>query len=195
MTESHFLINAWEMFMNILKSQVKSDPNKGNIDKVMSIISFVLTGFSAVVLLACVLAITIFIIARAALDVSWMFIEEFTAYTMVLVSFFPLSYAFRTDGHIKVDVLIRMMPEKMKRTVEFITTLLSLIIIIYLTHKGILWFWEGVVDNVHSQYPSYIPLWPIYLIVPVGFAALSLDVILHIIRKRFRYFRGRNRVQ
>ncbi|MBA7530119.1 hypothetical protein ES705_22322 [subsurface metagenome] len=151
-------------------------------DKVTGIISIGLISPAAVALVAWVPVLTVCVIARAFFDVSWMFLEEFTAYLIVLFTFFALSYTLRTEGHIRIDAVTRMLPKGVRNILGLVTTLLSLVIVCYLMQKGIEWFWFGVEAGVHSLFPSNLLLWPVYLFIPIGLATLGLALVHQLYR-------------
>ena len=160
------------------------------LDRITSNISSVLVSTAAVVLVGWVIVFVVYIIARAVFNVGWMFVEEYTEYFMVLVIFFALLYTLRSEGHMKVTIITRVLPKKVRDKLEVVTALLSLIVVVYLTHKATLWFWHGVVDNVHATFRSNTLLWPIYLLPPIGLAALSLGLLLEFFRSGSKLVKG-----
>ena len=159
-------------------------------DKVTSVMSMGLVSPAAVALVAWVVVMTVFITGRALFNLGWMFVEEFTAYLVVLVSFFALPYTLRSEGHIRVDVVIRLLPNRARDILELVTTLLSLIIVGYLAHKGVLWFWYGVEAEVHSEFESNLLLWPVYLLIPIGLAALAWALLVQLYRSLISLVEG-----
>ena len=160
------------------------------LDRATGTISGALAGTAAVVLVGWVIVFVVYIIARAVFTVGWMFVEEYTQYFMVLVIFFALLYTLRVGGHMKVTIITRVLPKKVRDTLEMVTTLLSLIIVVYMTHKATLWFWHGLADSVHAPFRSNTLLWPIYLLPPIGLAALSLGLLLEFFRSGSKLVKG-----
>tara|TARA_B100001971_G_C18015178_1_gene444409 strand:- start:47 stop:604 length:558 start_codon:yes stop_codon:yes gene_type:complete len=160
------------------------------LDRVTGAISGALAGTAAVVLVGWVIVFVVYITARAIFNVGWMFVEEYTQYFMVLVIFFALLYTLRSDGHMKVTIITRLLPERIRDTLEVVTDLLSLIIVVYMTHKATLWFWHGLADSVHAPFRSNTLLWPIYLLPPIGLTALSLGLLLELLRSGSKLVKG-----
>jgi len=159
-------------------------------DKVTDIISIGLISPATVVLVAWVPLMTVCIVARAFFDASWMFLEEFTAYLMVLVTFFALSYTLKSEGHISIDIVIRLLPKRVRDVLGVVTNLLSLAIVCYLMQKGIAWFWFGVETGVRSMFPSNLLLWPVYLFIPIGLVSLGLALLHRLYRSVIRLLEG-----
>ena len=152
------------------------------LEKVTNVMSIALISPAAVALVAWVVVMTVFIAARALFNVGWMFVEEFTAYLVVLVSFFALPYTLISQGHIRVDVITKKLPRRVRGILEVVTTLLSLVVVGYLAHKGVLWFWYGVEVGRRSEFPSNLLMWPVYLFVPIGLAALEWALLVQLYR-------------
>jgi len=149
-------------------------------DKVIRVLSISLISPAAVALVAGIVVMTAAIVARAVLGVAWLFVEEFTAYLMVLVTSFALLHTLRTQGHIKVDVITRLLPNRVREILEVCTSLLSLAVVGYLTQKATLWVLYGVKQQVHSSFVSNILLWPVYLFVAIGLLSLALGLLLEV---------------
>ena len=160
-------------------------------DNVTSIISIGLISPAAVALVAWSVVMAVLIIARALFDMHVPFLEEFTAYLVVLVGFLALPYTLRTGGHIKVDVVTGLLPKRVRDILGVVTTLLSLVIVAYLAHKGVLWFWYAVESKVHSEFASHILMWPVYLLVPIGLTALGLALLLELYRSVISLGKGK----
>ena len=160
------------------------------LDKISGTIANGLVSIPAVVLVAWVLVFVSYIVIRA-IGKPWLFVEEFTAYFTVLAAAFSFAYTLRTDGHIKIDAITRLLPRSMSKVLETITLLVGLIITAYLTQKSIEWLvTAGLERGAHSVFPSDIPMWPIYLIVPIGFSALALVLVARFYSSIIRLVKG-----
>jgi len=150
------------------------------LDIVTKITSLGSIAPAAVVLVAWVLVVSVFIIGRAVFNVNWMFIEEFTVYWLIFIVFFGLAYTLRTGWHVKVDVLVRLLPRRTREILAIVTNFMALIIIIYLTWRTAQWFQSGLEYEIHSSFPSNILLWPVYLVIPVGLVFMGLEMLRQI---------------
>jgi TRAP-type C4-dicarboxylate transport system permease small subunit len=146
-------------------------------DKIVHISTRALISVSVVVLVASILLIGIYILGRAAFNIPWLFVEEFTGYALVLLTFFALAYTLRTEGHITIDFVVRRFPKRVQSILKVVTDCLALVLVAYLTMRGVEWFWYGVVDKVHSPHPSHVIMWPYYMLVPIGLAILDLALL------------------
>jgi TRAP-type C4-dicarboxylate transport system permease small subunit len=97
---------------------------------------------------------------------------------MVTSVFLCGAYTLKTDSHVSVDLLIVRMSEKKQRVLSFIKYIIILIFMSILTwHSFFL-----ALDNVHSVTDSIdrLPLFPTYLVVPIGSAILCFYVVIRI---------------
>jgi len=147
------------------------------LDKVSNTTSKILIAPCVIALVAWVLVVGVYITGRAIFDIGWQFVEEFTAYWLVLVATFAMAYTLRTGGHITIDIVTRLLPKRVGRIMAVIVGLIALVLVAYLIQKGATWFWYGLEQGVRSRYPSHVVLWPVYLLVPIGLAALGLELL------------------
>ena len=150
-------------------------------DKVTDTLSKGLVSIPAVILVAWVIVFIAYIIVRE-FGTPWLFVEEFTEYFMVLATSFAFAYALRTEGHIRIDSITRLLPKRVRNVLEMVTLSLSFIICIYLTQKSIEWLSSGIQNQTRSMFPSDMLLWPVYLLVPIGLSAFGLAILSSLYR-------------
>ena len=160
------------------------------LDKVTRITSNVLLAPCVVLLVAWVFLIGAYVIGRAIFNVSWLFVEEFTEYWLVMITFFALAYTLRTGGHITIDIVTRLLSKPVRNILAVITGILALGFAIYLTEAGTGWFWTAWVGHKLSWYPSSVPLWPFYSFIPIGLAVLCIALLHELYRSVIRLVRG-----
>jgi len=168
----------------------KTDRVERILDKVNNAIAMGLIIPVAVFLVGWVFVMAAFIVGRA-LDL-WhpQFVEEFSVYLVIFCAFLGVPYALRQRAHIRVDVVTARLPQRAQLILAVIACLVALIVVGYLTQKGYTWFWQGVVTQRHSQFPSNLLQWPFYLAIPIGYGALTLGLFLEFYRSVLRLARG-----
>lgn len=163
------------------------------LDKISAITSSSLISLAVVALVVWAMVIVVYILGRSIFNVGWLFIDEFTIYWVVLVSFFAFPYSVRKGAHIKVDILVKQLPQRVQRILAAGTMLLSLIVVIYLAQKGTYWFLQALETGKSSQYVGNVPLWPVYLFIPIGLAVMGLAILLELYRSVIEVVRGRKK--
>ena len=104
---------------------------------------------------------------------------------MPLIAFMGIAFVQRIGGHIRMDMLVGKISGRSFYTLEFITTLLTLLLIALLTWGSFEHFLRSIdlsapLWSRDSSIDIALPLWPAKLLVPVAFAALGLRLVLQL---------------
>lgn len=112
-------------------------------------------------------------------------LEIISAYHMVLVVFLPLAYVELRHEHINADLVVRLMPHGLQRWVYVFRCLVSLAFFGALT-------WQTLLDAINSYAINevimgsiYVEVWPSKFSLPVGFGAIFLVIVVHMLRAIF----------
>ena len=126
--------------------------------------------------LAMVLLIILGVTARYVLHIPLSFDAEYTGYLLVLVSFVGAAYALKAGSHVRVDIIIRLLPKKVGAWMQVVTDMLSLGVVVML-----LWY---MVDMTYTNWgrvasgPMETPLGPVQLMLPLGALLFLLQLIV-----------------
>lgn len=115
------------------------------------------------------------VVSRYLFNHSIIWVEEFTQYEMIWITFLGAGLALREGRHVAVDVVEEYLPEGMRRTVRkvigiLILGLLATIVILGMQIAQFTWNQETPVLNI----PTGIP----YLGVPIGALLCGLHLVL-----------------
>ncbi|GAJ04324.1 unnamed protein product, partial [marine sediment metagenome] len=135
---------------------------------------------SAILLVLWVLVFTVYVIGRL-FGLAWGFVEEFTGYWLVFITYVPLAYALMNNAHIKTDIITNRLPKKARNILEVCTGYISLVIVCYFLARSIEWLINGMKYDLYSPSRLHILLWPIYSFIPIGLALFALALIIKII--------------
>ena len=96
---------------------------------------------------------------------------------MPAVVFLGISYTYRKGGYVRVTFLLNSLPWRLRAALEYFdhlfSTVLSAIFVVAAIVKALRIYEKGVgLEN----WP--LPLWPAYVIVPVGFTLATLVMLL-----------------
>ena len=108
--------------------------------------------------------------------------EIVTYYYMVMVAFLPWMWLAKTDGHIKVDLFVQMLPE---RAAFWLDVVVKLGLVAYLR----LFTWQTALQairqtgrgEVQQAGTLYIPVWPTRWLLPIAGGLMALWVLLAVI--------------
>lgn len=121
-------------------------------------------------------------------NTSWA--EEFIRYGMIWIAFIGSSVCFRKGMHVGVDFLIELLKGKVKKGLRLFVNLASMVFMVFLIKYSIdlVLFTQGTGQITPSL---QIPLFYIYLAIPIG-SALSL---LHLIIQTVEIIRNKEKVE
>jgi TRAP-type C4-dicarboxylate transport system permease small subunit len=104
---------------------------------------------------------------------------------MPLIAFLGIAFAQRDGGHIRMDILVGRLRGRVLWTVELLTTVLVLMLMVLLVwgswaHFARSFDWSAPMWSRDSSMDISIPLWPAKLVAPVAFGVLCLRLALQI---------------
>lgn len=113
---------------------------------------------------------------------------DIVAYGIAWVVFLAAAFTLAESGHINVDLVVSRLSKRKQIVVEIIASILALGYIIPFAWKG----WELALLCIRQGYLANSklanPLWPVYIIVPIGVTLLCLQFI-PVFYKLFRDFK------
>ncbi|MCP8615263.1 TRAP transporter small permease [Salirhabdus salicampi] len=116
------------------------------------------------------------VISRHFFDTSVMWAEETSRYINVWITFIGLSACLRFNEHIKIDILLNKISKSVKFFVNRLVLLIGLVSSIYLVYLG--WaITEKLLKSGNVSVTTGIPIWLLYLAVPVGFILMTISYI------------------
>jgi TRAP-type C4-dicarboxylate transport system permease small subunit len=104
---------------------------------------------------------------------------EITEVMMVTVVFLFIGYTQAQKGHISIDFVIRLFPQKMRMAIDIVTHLVSLFILILIGWMNILRCLELM--RIHEVTAIlHIPISPFFLILAIGCFVYSIEFMKNI---------------
>ncbi len=129
------------------------------------------------------------IVARYVFHWSLDWSDEISVYAIIWSVFFGISSLIKTDGHVRVDLLIIRLSEKRQRILEFYHTLLGLAFIAVVAWGGFLLvqkaYATGITSESHLKFKMYLP----FLVMPIGGMLLVFRMAERLLML-FRILRG-----
>src|SRR5262245_902964 len=104
--------------------------------------------------------------------------QELEWHLMAPICLLGLSYAILKDGHVQVDILFGRLPARAQRLIQFLSTLLVVIVIAILLKLSIPYVMQSY--NIGEQSPDPGGLthrWILKSMLPIGFALLLIQSI------------------
>ena len=128
-------------------------------------------------ILVCVSGIQV--VARYVFNNSLTWSEELCRYLYVWSGFTTVGFAIKHGSIIKIDTLVMVLPKKVQKILDVVTSLVTIVIIAILFTAGVNVVAE-VVRTGQLTPAMRIPIWIVYLCAPVGYALIELRMIEHL---------------
>ena len=154
----------------------------GKLSLVYKWLLAVATGLAAAALSVMVLIITADVTSRYVFLYSLRNVNEISGYLLVLLVFMGAAYAHRRDAHIKVDIVVKYLPIRVRRWLAVAMEVLALLfvglVLVWLAARFSIQSYE-VSAHFHSSMRT--PLWIPEVLVPVGSAIFLLEIVRRLI--------------
>jgi len=151
----------------------------GKIWRVLDKFSEIFHKISAFLLLFIIVSIWYQIFGRI-IHISVHGIVEIGGYLLVWINFFAIAYTLRKGRHIRVDLFLRLMPEKIQTILLVVgnsVCVLFSIIMVWQGMKLIAMFYEINEVSLILQIPIYF----VYMALPVGLFLFGMEAVREII--------------
>lgn len=139
-----------------------------------------------VILLAMISIIMMAQIVARTISSSITWAEEFARYCYIWTVFFSLGYTIRKGNMLKVGVVMDLLPNKLRKSIEIITNIIMLVLFVILFYYSIIYTNKVKLSGQLSP-AIRIPMWIMYLSTIIGFGLASLRMVQEII-KNFKEF-------
>ncbi|AZV47181.1 TRAP transporter small permease [Nautilia sp. PV-1] len=146
------------------------------IDRIIGLINEFIASFG---IAAGVLLAFINVVARFAFHegIDWAF--ELTNYLFIWSAFFGASYCFRKECHIRVTILLDILPPKLAKLSSLLAHLITLGYLLAVAYYGYLFIFDpdfGLKASGEISVDLNIPMWIPYLVIPIAFLTAAYRV-------------------
>jgi len=144
----------------------------------------VVNGFEVSILIFCVAALGILLIANVFARTffqSIYFAEEVSKFLVMLTTFAGVSYGVRKARHIRMGAFLDAMPPKMEKGFIIFISLISAVVMAIMAWAS----WEylfNAMSKGHMTPALRVPKWTFYVIIPIGFGLACIQYIRTIIK-------------
>lgn len=143
---------------------------------------------TSVTLLLCVVLVNANVIMRYFFNMPIKWSEEVVTSLFVWTVFIGSAYAYRNHSHLGVDILVKVFPEKLRKVVEFIISVLELLVLIMLTVISAQYVYHLIVGRngeikVVLTDMLRIPKWWTAVSVPLGFGVSAYHSVRFLIQR------------
>jgi C4-dicarboxylate transporter DctQ subunit len=116
------------------------------------------------------------VVARYAFDASLVWATEMTIFLFLWSVFFGAAYCFKKDAHIAVTVILDIVPSRAAKIMLLISHLITFIFLIAVSYYGYEYLLLVIELDERSIDLWDLPMWIIYLVIPISFAFAAFRV-------------------
>lgn len=126
---------------------------------------------------------------RHAIDGAFEFTQN---YLMVGAVFLSMSYTYKVNGHIRLELFNKLLPQRIKGILFYPNTVLPMMFFALIAYEGWLKTWEAWVGNESLvgvvSWPTYLS----YVWIPLGAGIMVLRLLLELIEQIVKDLSGNN---
>jgi len=98
-------------------------------------------------------------------------------YLMAFLFYFGICYAYRKGVNIRVTFMVRLLPPQVKLGINYCVQIISILFGVCLSVAGAIHVLQRV-DEILILPEISIPLWPAFMIIPVGVFFMTLRMLM-----------------
>ena len=146
------------------------------VDKCLSMIenAVIILGLSAMFLILLAQVIMRYVFSR---PLTWS--EEAARFIFVYVSLIGISYAYRQKGHIRMEVVVNLFPQAVRRGLEVLINLGTIALFCYMIPFSFRFI--GIQAGVKAT-ATHIPMSIVYTALPLGMALSCVRLLISSLR-------------
>jgi TRAP-type C4-dicarboxylate transport system permease small subunit len=145
---------------------------------------------AGVILLCLTASVLIEVVMRYLLSRPTRWAVEFSEYMLVYIAFLAGAWVLREEGHVKIEILIDILPARAQAVLHAVTSWVGVIV------SG-LFFWfsasftrEAFLSGEVLFRAVHVPLWAVLVVIPVGLLLLTLQFVRRAWRATFARAEG-----
>jgi len=117
--------------------------------------------------------------------ISWA--EEVIVYLIIWAVMIVSSQLVRSDGHVRPDLVLRLLPPQGQRVLEIFNCLVAIAFTFCLAYYGYEIVDTGLLLDERSSTDLQFPMWIYYAALPAGGALMCVRYVLRLLRFLFAY--------
>lgn len=108
--------------------------------------------------------------------------EEAIRYAIIWVTFIGSSQCAKAGSHVGIDILVELLPARVQKYVNVLSALLSALFCLFCAVYGVQ-LTSLVISNHRVSPAMQMPMWVLYVSIPLGFGLTAIRFILIAISK------------
>ena len=135
------------------------------------------------------LLIVLDVILRFAFNAPLIFVEEISGYLLVGIVFLGAAYTLQVDGHIHIDIVVRLLSKRAQLIFGAVISVLGLLYLCAVTWHSFGMIMSSYQVGAASWTILVTPLWMPQLLIPIGLMVFCIQAILEVTQNFGRVWR------
>lgn len=160
--------------------QIDKDSSTGNtfLQSINAFLGKIEIGFLCLIIAMMIGLAILKIVMRYVFSASLLWSDIMLQHLTLWLCFFGAALATCERRHISIDVLSRILPEKITRWTNLVIDCVALVVVGILGYYGFLFLADE--QSSEAVLIGSVPLWWAKIIIPYGFVLIGIHVVLHI---------------
>ncbi len=154
--------------------------------RLLDIIEGALAAAAILLLVVVTLSVCLEVVMRYGFNSPLVWVVEIGEYALLYITFLGTAWALRDGGHVRVDIILGLFSQKMRRIFGVISCTLGIIISLVLTVGGAYVTWEKFTSSAYKPTVVEFPTWIVVIVIPIG----SLFLGVRFLRLLVEYAKG-----
>ena len=137
---------------------------------------------SSLLLVSLVLLILTEIFIRYFFNMSTLIADEYSGYLFLASVCLGLSYNFKENAHIRINILTSRMSEKSNKFIDIFAGSITIVVLLFALYRTILFTFDSYEMEMLSESVSQTPLYLTQLVMPLGLSLFILSVLIFVIK-------------
>jgi len=137
---------------------------------------------SALALLVIVLFVCFEVISRYVFNEPTVWVNEYSTYLLLGITFVGLAYAQKEGSHIQVELLLGYLPEPIRLKLELLTHWIGLFFVVFATWQMVSFNYQEYINDTRNWGLLATPQWVPELFVSLGYCLFTLAILADINR-------------
>lgn len=133
------------------------------------------------------------VIIRKFFSLSLSGVEEFSGYTLAIISIWAFSFTFLQKGHIRIDILYQKLSQSFRHALDLMSVLMIIIFVYPMTYFSYKTLYMSIIRSSKANTTLQTPLWipQLFWFLGTAFFAITATVVLaklikHLLKKDFQ---------
>jgi len=143
---------------------------------ISKLIGFINQSIAVIGITAGVAVAFVNVVARYVFDLSFVWATELTIFLFLWSVFFAAAYCFKKDAHIAVTIVLDVVPSKVAKIMLLLSHTVTLVFLATVSYFG--YEYLLLVNDLDERSIDLwnMPMWIVYLVIPVSFAFATYRV-------------------